>query len=111
MPEVASEEEFLGVDQKISISGWAPQAARNGCVLRLNMKNADTPEVLAIVPLPTAEERRRREVMLARVMLVAIDLVLSGEGLGPVTARDLVRKVRHACPEVVDEFVRPVNAQ
>jgi hypothetical protein len=73
--------------------------------LRLYVKNADTPEFLAVVPLPTAEERRRREVVLARLMLVAIDLVLSGEGLGPVTARDLIRKVRHACPEVVDEFV------
>lgn len=41
--------------------------------------------------------------MLARVMLVAIDLVLSGEGLGLETARDLFREVRHAYPELVDE--------
>jgi hypothetical protein len=26
------------------------------------VNNTDTPEVLAIVPLPTAEERRRREI-------------------------------------------------
>jgi hypothetical protein len=45
-------------------------------------ENSDEPEVLAIAPLPLASERRRREVMLARVMLVAIDLVLSGEGCG-----------------------------
>ena len=48
------------------------------------------PEILAVVPLPTVEERRRRETMLARVMLVAIELVLSGEGLGLETALDLV---------------------
>lgn len=64
------------------------------------MDRRDNPEVLAVVPLPSAEERRRREIMLARVMLVAIDLVLSGEGMGPETARDLVREVRHAYPEL-----------
>ena len=68
------------------------------------MENADTPEVLVVVPLPTEEERRRREIMLARLMLVAIDLVLSGEGLGLVTARDLGKELRHAYPELVDEL-------
>jgi hypothetical protein len=56
--------------------------------------------VLAVVPLPSAEERRRREAMLARVMLVAIDLVLSGEGLGLETALDLVREIWHCYPEL-----------
>jgi len=60
----------------------------------------DNPEVLAVVPLPTAEERRRREMMLARVMLVAMDLVLSGEGVGLETARDLIREVWHCYPEL-----------
>jgi hypothetical protein len=64
-------------------------------------------ERIAVVPLPTAEERRRRETMLAQVMLVAIDLVLSGEGMGLETARDLVREVRHARPELVDECINP----
>jgi hypothetical protein len=68
------------------------------------MNKPENPEVLAVVPLPTAEERKRREIMLARVMLVAIDLVLSGEGMGLETARDLVREVRHAHPELVDEL-------
>jgi hypothetical protein len=44
--------------------------------------NSDDPEVLAVIPLPTAQERRRREIMLARVMLVAIDVILAGEPLG-----------------------------
>jgi hypothetical protein len=68
------------------------------------MNNTDNPEVLAVIPLPSAEERRRREIMLTRVMLVAIDLVLSGEGMGRETARDLIREVRHAYPELLDEW-------
>lgn len=67
------------------------------------MNTANNPEVLAVAPLPTAEERRRREVMVARLMLVAVDLVLSGEGLGLETARDLTRELLHAYPELVDE--------
>jgi hypothetical protein len=68
------------------------------------VNNTDTPEVLTVVPLPTAEERKRREIMLARVMLLAVDLILSGEGLGLESARDLVREARHAYPELVDEW-------
>ena len=69
------------------------------------MENAGNPEVLAVVPLPTAEERRRREVMLVRLFLLAVDLVLSGEGLALETARDLINEVRHAYPELADEFL------
>jgi hypothetical protein len=65
----------------------------------------DDPEVLAVVPLPTPEEQRRREVMLARVMLAAIDIVLAGDPLGLETARDLSRELRHAFPELMDEYV------
>jgi len=65
----------------------------------------ENPEVLAVVPLPNGEERRRREIMLARVMLVAIDLILAGEPLGLKTARDLFHEVRHTYPELVDEFL------
>jgi hypothetical protein len=54
----------------------------------------------------TYEERRRREVMLARVMLLAIDVVLAGEPLALETARDLFREVRHTYPELVDELYR-----
>ncbi len=68
------------------------------------MNNSDNPEVLAAVPLPTAAQRRRQETMLARVMLVAIDIVLAGEPLGLETARDLLREVRHCHPELMDEF-------
>jgi len=64
----------------------------------------DNPEVLT-VPFPSALERRRRELMLARLMLVAIDLVLSGEELGLETARDLNRELRHTYPELLDEYL------
>ena len=69
------------------------------------MEKKNQPEVLAVVPLPSAEDRRRREIMLARVMLVVIDLVLSGEPLGLKTARDFFRELRYAYPELIDEIV------
>jgi hypothetical protein len=69
------------------------------------MNNPDNAEVLAVVPLPSPQERRRREDMLARVMLVAIDIVLSGEGLGLETARDLIREVERAYPELAAEWI------
>jgi hypothetical protein len=68
-------------------------------------ENSNEPEVLAVVPLPSATERHRREVMLARAMLVAIDIVLAGDPLGLETARDLARELRHAYPELVDELL------
>jgi hypothetical protein len=72
----------------------------------MDMDNTKTPEVLAVVPLPSANERRRRQVILARLLLVAVDMTLAGESLGLETARDLVREIRHAHPELVDELWR-----
>lgn len=69
------------------------------------MDDKDNPEVLGIVAIPARQERRRREIMLTRVMLVAIDIVLAGEPLGLETARDLIREVRHAYPELLDEYL------
>ena len=43
--------------------------------------------------------------MLARVMLVAIDIILTGDPLGRETARDLLREVRHTYPELLDEYL------
>jgi hypothetical protein len=60
--------------------------------------------VTGILAVPSADERRRRDVMLTRVMLLAIDHVLSGERLGLETARNLIREVRHAYPELLDEW-------
>ncbi len=70
------------------------------------MKNADTPEVLAIVPLPTAEERSRRELMLARLLVITLEMLLS-EGHTDLavkieTAKDMIREFKHAYPETMD---------
>jgi hypothetical protein len=64
----------------------------------------DNPEVLAVVPLPSPEERSRREVLLASLMILMTDHILSGDPLGLETARDLIREVRHTYPELVDEW-------
>jgi hypothetical protein len=37
----------------------------------------DNPEVLAVVPLPSAAERKRRERLLARLLLLALEMLLS----------------------------------
>ena len=71
--------------------------------MRLKTDRMQEPELLAVVALPSLEELRRREVLLVRLMLVAIDLVLSGEGLGLETARDLIREVQHTYPELLAE--------
>ncbi len=60
-------------------------------------------DVAGVLAIPSPQERTRREIMLTRLMLVAIDLVLSGERLGLETARDLIREVRHAYPELAAE--------
>ncbi len=69
------------------------------------MNNANEPEVLAVVSLPSAAERRLREVNLARLMLVMVDIVLAGDPLGLETARDLGRELRHAYPELLGEYL------
>jgi hypothetical protein len=69
------------------------------------VNNPNNPEVLAVVPLPSPQERRRPEIMLARAMLPAIDIVLAGEPLELETACDLIREIRHVYPQLVDEFL------
>jgi hypothetical protein len=69
------------------------------------MDNANNPEVLAVVPLPSSQERRRREILLVRLMLLAIDIVLAGEPLGLETARELFHEVGDCYPELVDEYL------
>jgi hypothetical protein len=41
--------------------------------------------------------------MLARVMLVAIDIVLAGDPLGLETGRNLAREIEHTFPELAAE--------
>jgi len=65
----------------------------------------DEPDIAGALATPSPEERRRRELLLARLMLLAVDLIVSGEGLGLETARDLARELRHCYPELVDKSV------
>jgi hypothetical protein len=68
------------------------------------MNKPHSAEILAVVPLPSEHERRRREVLLARLMMVEIDLVLSGEGIGLQSARDLLLEIFHCYPELAAEW-------
>jgi len=61
----------------------------------------DEPEdISGVLATPTPEERRLREVNLARLMLVMEDIVLAGGPLGLGTARDLLLEVLHCFPEL-----------
>ena len=64
---------------------------RDGVGKAVEGLEVDDPEALAVVLLPSAAERRAREVRLARLMLVMGDIILAGEGLRLETARDLIR--------------------
>jgi hypothetical protein len=70
------------------------------------MNNPDTPEVLAVVALPSAAERRRREIMLARLLVITLEMLLS-EGHTDLavkieTAKDMIREFKHVYPETMN---------
>jgi len=98
VPEIGldSEFEWRGGDGKLYLHDGVGNVVEG--------TEVDNPEVVAVVPLPSAAERRRREVMLARVMLVAIDIILAGDPLGLESARDLVREVKHTFPELLADW-------
>ena len=43
------------------------------------MNNSHSPDLLAVVPLPVLEERKRRQRVLARLLVIALDMLLSEE--------------------------------
>ncbi len=105
LPRMEMSQELLLLGSNAPSARSAQRTARVGRLfLMAHMDSANSPEVLAVVTLPSEQERRRREVMLARLMLVATDLVLSGEPLGLETARDLVREIKHTFPELAAEW-------
>ena len=65
----------------------------------------DNPEDAGVLAIPSPQERRLREINLARLILVMVDIVLAGDPLGLETARDLGRELRHTYPELVDELL------
>lgn len=99
---------------QIEMGSWEAECRSDGKMLLRDDTGAviegievDNPEedTAGLLTVPMPHERRRREIMLARLMLVAIDIVLAGEPLGLETARDLSRELRHCYPELVDEHL------
>jgi hypothetical protein len=69
-------------------------------------ENSDEPEVLAVALIPAPEERKRRERVLARLLLLALEMLLS-EGHTDLsvkieTAKDMIREFKHVYPETMN---------
>jgi hypothetical protein len=94
----------IGTDSwEVECRGYGKLYLHDGAGNTVEGTEVDNPEVLAVVPLPSPEERRHMEVLLARLMILMTDHILAGERLGLETARDLLREVRHCYPELVGE--------
>ena len=70
------------------------------------MNNTDSPEVLAVALIPSADERKRRERVLARLLVIALEMLLS-EGYIDLavkveTAKDMIREFKHVYPETMN---------
>ena len=66
----------------------------------------DEPEVLAVAAIPSAEERKRRERLLASLLVISLEMLLS-EGHTDLavrieTAKDMIREFKHAYPEAMN---------
>jgi hypothetical protein len=66
----------------------------------------DSPEVLAVALIPSADERKRRERVLARLLVLALEMLLS-EGYIDLSikieiAKDMIREFKHAYPETMN---------
>ena len=63
---------------------------------------------VSIADGPELSEHRRKELALARLMAVAIGVILytgdSDLDIRVETAKDLIREVQHAYPELLDEW-------
>lgn len=68
--------------------------------------NPDSPEMLAVAVIPSAEERMRRERFLASLLLLALEMLLT-EGHTDLavrieTAKDVIREFKHVYPETMN---------
>ena len=68
------------------------------------MDNANNPEVLAVVPLPSVAGAQAQGNFASEADAPSNRHVLAGEPLGLNAARDLGRELRHTYPELVDEL-------
>lgn len=67
--------------------------------------NTDTAEVLAIALIPAPEERKRRERVLARLLVITLEMLLS-EGHTDLavrieTAKDMISEFKRTYPEAM----------
>ncbi len=90
---------------QIDTDSWEGEFRSDGKMLLHDGTGAVIEGIEVDEPDDVAEERRRRQVALARLLLVAVDMTLAGEPLGLETARDLGRELRHAYPELLDEYL------
>jgi hypothetical protein len=73
----------------------------------------DEPEVLAVAGIPSAEERKRRELVLARLLLLSLEMLLN-EGHTELavkidTAKDMIREFKHVYPEAMNRLTAAVQ--
>jgi len=70
------------------------------------MNHTDNPEVLAIAVIPSADERKRRERVLARLLVITLEMLLSEGhtdlGIRIETAKDLIREFKYVYPETMN---------
>lgn len=69
-------------------------------------ENNKGPEVLALALIPAPEERKRRERLLARLLLLALEMLLSEGhidlGVKIETAKDMILELKHVYPETMN---------
>lgn len=103
LPQVESTSELLVSREESPGTRRAARFSGDRRFLRFDMSNADTP--LAIAVLPSAEERKRRERVLARLLVIELDMLLN-EGHTDLavrieTANDLIRELKFVYPETM----------
>ena len=64
------------------------------------------PEVLAVAVIPSADERKRRERVLARLLVITLEMLLN-EGHTDLAvkidaAKDMIREFKHTYPEAMN---------
>jgi len=68
--------------------------------------SGDKPDVLAVAVIPSAEERKRGERLLASLLVITLEMLLS-EGHTDLavkieTAKDMIREFKHVYPEAMN---------
>jgi hypothetical protein len=71
----------------------------------VHLNNTDSPEVLAVAVLPSAEDRRRRVCVLVRLLVIILEMLPSkGRTVLAVkieTAKDVIRGFKFVYPEAM----------